>query len=62
MPLTRLLGSVKIRLAQINTDIGVIKNQIKTGATHVTEGSGPAAKEESKQLARVVTTFVDAIT
>ena len=31
LPLTRLLGVVKIRLAQINTDIGVIKNQIKQG-------------------------------
>lgn len=29
LPLTRLLGVVKVRLAQINTDIGVIKNQIR---------------------------------
>jgi hypothetical protein len=27
----RLLGVVKIKLARINTDIGVIKNSIKQG-------------------------------
>jgi hypothetical protein len=63
LPLTRLLGVVKIRLAQINTDIGVIKNQIKTGAPGGAETAeaGASAREESKQLARVVATFVDAV-
>jgi hypothetical protein len=40
LPLSRLLGVVKIRLAQINTDIGVIKNQIKQGtATNAPAGA-----------------------
>lgn len=55
---------VKIRLAQINTDIGVIKNQIKTGAS--LGAGGPAgnagAREETKKLDRVVATFMDAVT
>jgi len=29
LPLVRLLGIVKLRLAQINTQIGVVKNSIK---------------------------------
>lgn len=32
LPLSRMLGVVKIRLAQINTEIGVIKNNIKQTA------------------------------
>jgi fructose-1,6-bisphosphatase len=59
LPLTRLLGVVKIRLAQINTDIGVIKNQIKGG---VASGSGNNSQEEQKKLDRVVATFMDAVT
>jgi len=61
LPLTRLLGVVKVRLAQINTDIGVIKNQIKLGAT----GGGPGTQgsvEEKKKLEKVVATFMDAVT
>ena len=64
LPLTRLLGVVKIRLAQINTDIGVIKNQIKTGAPGGAEGAGATAGsyEDKKKLDRVVATFMDAVT
>jgi len=64
LPLTRLLGVVKIRLAQINTDIGVIKNQIKTGASLGAGGPGgnAGALEETKKLDRVVATFMDAVT
>lgn len=61
LPLTRLLGVVKIRLAQINTDIGVIKNQIKQGtATNVPGGAQGA--EEKQKMDKVVATFMDAVT
>jgi len=62
LPLTRLLGIVKIRLAQINTDIGVIKNQIKQGAPAVAHGASPGAIEGKKKLDKVVATFMDAVT
>ena len=61
LPLTRLLGVVKIRLAQINTDIGVIKNQIKAGAPGA--NGGPVDNlEDKKKLDKVVATFMDAVT
>lgn len=64
LPLSRLLGVVKIRLAQINTDIGVIKNQIKAGAAVGSAGAGSSAgaQEDKKKLDRVVATFMDAVT
>jgi len=61
LPLTRLLGVVKVRLAQINTDIGVIKNQIKTGAPGAA-GGPQASAEDKKKLDKVVATFMDAVT
>ena len=61
LPLTRLLGVVKIRLAQINTDIGVIKNQIKAGAPGA-QGGPVGSIEEKKKLDKVVATFMDAVT
>ena len=61
LPLTRLLGVVKIRLAQINTDIGVIKNQIKMGTAQMMMQQG-ANQDERKKLDKVVATFMDAIT
>jgi len=61
LPLTRLLGVVKVRLAQINTDIGVIKNQIKQGAPGST-GGPQGSVEDKKKLDKVVATFMDAVT
>ena len=54
----RLLGVVKIKLAKINTDIGVIKNSIKVGV----EAQGDKiSSSEKKKLDKVVSTFMDAI-
>ena len=61
LPLTRLLGVVKVRLAQINTDIGVIKNQIRQGASQVADGDR-GSTEDKKKLDKVVATFMDAVT
>lgn len=61
LPLTRLLGVVKVRLAQINTDIGVIKNQIKQGASGAAGGQ-TGSVEDKKKLDKVVSTFMDAVT
>jgi tetratricopeptide (TPR) repeat protein len=62
LPLTRLLGVVKVRLAQINTDIGVIKNQIKQGASTGPTGGAQSSVEDKKKLDKVVATFMDAVT
>ena len=62
LPLTRLLGVVKVRLAQINTDIGVIKHQIKLGAPGVAVGGPQGSLEDKKRLDKVVATFMDAVT
>jgi hypothetical protein len=61
LPLTRLLGVVKVRLAQINTDIGVIKNQIRQGANQGA-GGDQGSTEDKKKLDKVVATFMDAVT
>ena len=62
LPLSRLLGVVKIRLAQINTDIGVIKNQIKQGAAGGAGGGSSGSYDDKKKLDKVVATFMDAVT
>lgn len=62
LPLTRLLGVVKIRLAQINTDIGVIKNQIKQRSGADATGGPTSSYEDKKKLDKVVATFMDAVT
>jgi len=53
---------VKIRLAQINTDIGVIKNQIKQRAGAGATGGPACSYEDKKKLDKVVATFMDAVT
>jgi hypothetical protein len=50
---------VKIRLAQINTDIGVMKNNLKQSSS---SGASGNSLEETKKLDRVVATFMDAVT
>jgi hypothetical protein len=60
LPLTRLLGVVKVSLAHIYTDIGVLKNQIKQGAQ--APGNNDDSVENKKKLAKVVATFMDAVT
>lgn len=54
MPLLRLLGVTKMRIAQINTAIGVIKASIKQSST--------ASIESERQLEKVVSNFMDAMT
>lgn len=53
---------VKIRLAQINTDIGVIKNQIKQRAGVGATGGPGGSHEDKKKLHKAVATFMDAVT
>lgn len=60
LPLTRLLGVVKIRLAQIYTDIGVLRNTIRQGSQE--QGSNQDTVENKKKLDKVVATFMDAVT
>ena len=50
----RLLGIVKLRLAQVNTAIGVVKNSIKL--------SSATSSDPEKKLDKVVATFMDAVT
>ena len=54
LPLLRLLSIAKLRLAQVNTTIGVVKNTMKTGSA--------TTNDEKKKMARVVQTFLDAVT
>lgn len=49
LPLVRLLGVTKLRIAQINTTIGVIKHNIKNLDPQVNGSCGADGKEESKQ-------------
>jgi hypothetical protein len=50
----RFLGIVKLRLAQVNTAIGIVKNAIKL--------SSSTALDPAKKLDKVVATFMDAVT
>ncbi len=52
--MVRLLGISKIRIAQINTAIGVIKNSIKL--------SSSTSMDQEKRLDKVIATFMDAVT
>ena len=48
-----MLGIVKLRIAQVNTSIGVIKNSLKVSAQ--------TSMDSEKKLEKVVATFMDAI-
>ena len=48
-----MLGIVKLRIAQINTSIGVIKNSLKVSTN--------SAVDSEKKLEKVVATFMDAV-
>lgn len=50
----RLLGIVKMRIAQVNTTIGVIKNSLKMSSDNLVD--------PTKKLDKVVATFMDAVT
>jgi hypothetical protein len=50
----RLLGIIKLRVAQVNTNIGVVKNSIKI--------SSSTSYDPEKKLDKVVSTFMDAVT
>ncbi len=54
LPLVRLLGIVKLRIAQVNTTIGVIKNSLKMSSDNLVD--------PTKKLDKVVATFMDAVT
>jgi hypothetical protein len=54
LPLVRLLGIVKMRIAQVNTTIGVIKNSLKMSSDNLVD--------PTKKLDKVVATFMDAVT
>lgn len=50
----RLLGITKLRIAQVNTMIGVVKNSIKL--------SSQTSGENGQRLDKVIATFMDAVT
>jgi hypothetical protein len=54
LPLVRLLGITKMRIAQVNTSIGVVKNSIKL--------SSSTSLDQEKRLDKVIATFMDAVT
>ena len=54
LPLLRLFGTTKLRLAQVNTAIGIVKNAMKTGSA--------VSIDEKRKMAKVVQTFLDAVT
>ena len=55
LPLLRLLGVTKLRVAQVNTAIGVIKNTLKGGQGRIVGG-----KKDPKDKIR--DNYLDAIT
>ena len=55
LPLLRLLGVTKLRIAQANTTIGVIKNTGK-------EDGGKGASTERKKVDKVLSSFMDELT
>ena len=54
LPLVRLLGIVKLRIAQANTAIGVVKNSLKMSSDNQVD--------PNKKIDKVVATFMDAVT
>jgi len=54
LPLLRLLGIVKLRIAQVNTTIGIVKSNI--------ENSGNTVISDKRKLDKIVSTFMDNIT
>lgn len=54
LPLVRLLGIVKLRIAQVNTTIGMMKNSLKLSSDNLID--------PSKKIDKVVSTFLDAVT
>jgi len=54
LPLVRMLGIVKLRIAQVNSSIGLMKNSLKQSSDSVGD---PALK-----IDKVVSTFLDAVT
>lgn len=50
----RLLGVTKVRIAQVNTTIGIVKNSIKL--------SSSTSEDSEKKLDKVIATFMDAVT
>jgi hypothetical protein len=53
LPLLRLLGIVKVRIAQVNTTIGIVKNSLKLSSDNQVD---PA-----KKIDKIVSTFLDAV-
>ena len=51
LPLIRFLGIIKLKIAQLNTSIGVVKNSMKL--------SSIASLDPEKKLDKIVSIFVD---
>lgn len=54
LPLLRLLGVTKLRIAQVNTTIGIVKSNL--------ESSGNTVVSDKRKLDKIVSTFMDNIT
>lgn len=55
LPVVRLLGATKVRLAQMDSTIGVIKNSLKIQG-------GEVGGEQENQIDKVVATWMEAVT
>jgi len=54
LPLLRFLGITKLRIAQVNTTIGIVKQNL--------EQSGNTVIADKRKLDKIVATFMDNIT
>lgn len=54
LPMLRLLGITKLRIAQVNTTIGIVRTNL--------EGSGNSVIADKRKLDKIVSTFMDNIT
>jgi hypothetical protein len=54
LPLIRLLGIVKLRIAQVNTTIGLLKQSLKLSSDNIID--------PNKKIDKIVATFLDAVT
>lgn len=54
LPLIRLLGIVKLKIAQVNTTIGLLKQSLKLSSDNQID--------PTKKIDKIVSTFLDAVT
>lgn len=60
MPILRILGVTKLRIAQVNTTIGIIKSQ-KANSSGSVMSKSASGKTNDAVVAKVLSNFMDAI-